>query len=180
MLRNAKAKILELQGIKDVENYYKAIPDDYQPPPPPPPEPTEDEKWRQAEMQMSQEKALKELAIKQDELRLKEIQMQADNAFRERDLAFKEADSIRDSTIGPHNAEVERYKADLSAENIARQQADMVAMADAKNVMELQRHADEMAMRQAELDLKRYEIDSRADAQVVTASIRAKPKPPEV
>lgn len=180
MLRNAKAKILELQGIKDVENYYKAIPDDYQPPPPPPAEPTEDEKWRQAEMKMSQEKSLKELAIKQDELRLKEIQMQADNAFRERDLALKEADSIRDSTIGPHNAEIERYKADLDAQNKAQAQADAVAIVDAKNAMELQKHADEMAMRQAELDLKRHEIDSRADAQVLTASIRAKPTPPKV
>lgn len=75
MFRNAKAKALALAGIKDVDNYYKPIPDDWQPPPPPPPQPSPDELWIQAEKQMAFEKGMKELAIKQDELRLKEAEM---------------------------------------------------------------------------------------------------------
>jgi len=128
MLRNAKAKILALNGVPDVENYYLPVPDDYQPPPPPPPEPTEDEKWRQAEAQMAQEKAMKDLAIKQDELalrarelELKEAQQVIDRDLRMRELELRERDSIRDDTTGPFNADIERYKADMTAQNVRAQ-----------------------------------------------------------
>lgn len=102
MLRNAKAKVLELQGIKDVEHYYQPIPPDWQPPPPPAPSPSPDELWMQTEKQMASEKTMKELAIKEDELRLKEQEKKdelrlkeeelAQNAhFRDRELDLKEA-----------------------------------------------------------------------------------------
>lgn len=112
MLRNSKAKLLELQGIKDVEAYYKSIPDDWQPPPPAPPEPTPDEMWIQAEKEMAFQKQMKELAIKQDELALKEKQQEADIAFREAELAFREREAFA-------SLEMERARLELEAEKIA-------------------------------------------------------------
>ena len=92
MLRNAKARLLELRGIKDVEAYYKALPDDWQPPEPPPPTPTPDELWIQAEKQMAQEKAMKELAIKEDELRLREREMELNAELKREEMALKRLD----------------------------------------------------------------------------------------
>lgn len=67
MLRNAKAKLLRLRGIQDVDNYYKPLPPDWQPPPPPPPPPDPNQAAMESEKQMNQLKTVKELAIKQDE-----------------------------------------------------------------------------------------------------------------
>lgn len=113
MLRNAKAKRLSLSGIKDVDRYYKPMDPNWQPPPPPPPEPSEDEKWRQAEAKMAFEKSMKELAIAQDKLALEAQKHEDDIRVREAELAIK-----REATEhGPHNAEIERYKAELDAAN---------------------------------------------------------------
>src|SRR3990167_4361851 len=92
MVRNAKARLLALKGIKDVDNYYKPLPPDLQPPPPPPPQPTPDELWIQAEKQMAQEKAMKELAIKEDELRLREKELEQNLMLKMRELDIKEQD----------------------------------------------------------------------------------------
>ena len=92
MVRNAKARLLALKGIKDVDNYYKPLPPDWQPPPPPPPQPTPDELWIQAEKQMAQEKAMKELAIKEDELRLREKELEQNLMLKMRELDIKEQD----------------------------------------------------------------------------------------
>jgi|GEM_PF-2868907 len=113
MLFNTKNKILRLSGIKDTETYYKVVPKGWQPPPPPPPEPTEDEKWREHEAQRAQEKALKELAIKQDELALALRKHQDEMEFKMRELTMREEEAAGKLTVGPHNAKIERYKADL-------------------------------------------------------------------
>ncbi len=127
MLRNSKAKLLQLQGIKDVEAYYKPIPDDWQPPPPAPPEPTPDELWIQAEKEMAFQKQMKELAIKQDELALKEKQQDADAAFKEAELAFREREAMA-------SLELERQRLALEAEKVAVQrEAVQVQREQAKN-----------------------------------------------
>jgi hypothetical protein len=91
MLRNTRAKILELQGIKDVDNYYLPIPPDWQPPQPPAPQPSPEELWVQAEKEMAHQKTMKELAIKQDELALKREQMTFDQQFQLHKLASEQA-----------------------------------------------------------------------------------------
>lgn len=92
MLRNAKAKALALQGIKDVDNYYQPLPPDWQPPPPPPPQPSPDELWIQAEKEMAHQKAMKELAIKADELKLKEREFEVNAELKREELALKRLD----------------------------------------------------------------------------------------
>lgn len=70
MWRNTRAKILSLQGIKDVDSYYKPIDPNWQPPAPPPPPPDPNVAAMEAEKEMNRTKVIKELAIKQDELAL--------------------------------------------------------------------------------------------------------------
>ena len=168
MVRNSKAKILSLNGIKDVDSYYMPVPADWQPPPPPPPEPTEDDKWREAEAKMSFEKNMKELAIKQDELALKtrefehkEAQAVVDNQFRQKEIALDEEESVRKLTEGPHNADIERYKADITRINAEAQIASSERLAAERNLLEL---------RKIELDaeVRRYEAELQAQTAVAT------------
>lgn len=78
MLRNTRAKILQLQGLKDVDSYYLPIDPNWQPPPAPPAPPNPEVLWMQAEKEMNHTKAMKELAIKADELQLKREQSDRD------------------------------------------------------------------------------------------------------
>lgn len=161
MLRNAKARILALNGIKDVERYYKPIPDDWQPPPPAPPEPSEEDKWRKAEAEMAHLKAMKELAIKQDELALKAREMEAAREQKDRELAVKERDSIRDATVGPHNAEIERFKAEQEAENTRLEIASRERIA------------------QEQLAFEREKLYATLENQKAIAAMTPKPEPKE-
>lgn len=99
MVRNAKAKALALRGIKDVDNYYMPLPPDWQPPPPEPPQPSPDELWIQAEKEMAFQKSMKEIAIKEDELRLKERQMELDAELRREELALKRLEIETRATV---------------------------------------------------------------------------------
>lgn len=105
MLRNAKARILALQGIKNVDDYYKPIPPDWQPPAPPAPQPTAEELWIKAEKEMAHQATMKELAIKADELRLRESE--SDRKFR-LEMRKIEADMI-----------TKKYVADTTAKTAA-------------------------------------------------------------
>lgn len=67
----SRRKVLEYQGIKDFGSYYNELPPDWQPPPPPPAPPDPSVLAMQAESEMSHVKAMKELAIKADDLTLK-------------------------------------------------------------------------------------------------------------
>lgn len=70
-IRNTRAKILELRGIKNVDDYYAPLPIDYQPPPAPATPPDPEQQWIQLEGEMNHTKTMKELAIKQDDNKLK-------------------------------------------------------------------------------------------------------------
>jgi len=97
--RNTRAKILELQGIRDTENYYNKLPDDWQPPPEPQPPPDPEQQWMQAEKEMNHVATMKELAIKQDELAFKREQAIAEHALDVQKMEMELA--------------LEKYKADL-------------------------------------------------------------------
>ena len=49
-VRNTLAKMLEISGFKDSNQFFKPLPLDYQPPPPPPPEPSPEEQLVQVQM----------------------------------------------------------------------------------------------------------------------------------
>lgn len=91
MWRNTRAKILSLQGIKDVDNYYKPVDPNWQPPAPPAPPPDPNVLAMQAEKEMNQVKTMKELAIKSDELQLKREQFTFDQEMEMRKLAVDES-----------------------------------------------------------------------------------------
>lgn len=76
---NTREKVLSLQGIKDFESYYNALPPDWQPPPTPPAPPNPELLWMQTEKEMNHTKAMKELAIKADELALDREKAQWDH-----------------------------------------------------------------------------------------------------
>lgn len=114
---NTRAKILALQGLKDFESYYTPLPPDWQPPQPQGPPPDPEAQWIAAEKEMAHTKAMKELAIKQDELTLKREEMMFDQAFRIKELAQQEA--------------LKRYEIEMHFGN-ARSQADMDREIDAE------------------------------------------------
>ena len=156
---NAKRQILRLMGIKDAENYFNPLPPDWKPEPPPPPEPTPDEMWIQAEKEMAHAKAMKELAIKQDELALA-AQKQA-HAER---VAEAQLEIDREATHnGPHNAEIERYKAELDARNRAEEIASNERIAAEKLAFEREKLL-------LELEVERYKADKMAEAARASAS----------
>ena len=49
-IRNTLAKMLEISGYKDTDQFFKPLPIDWQPPPPEPPPPTPEELLAQAQM----------------------------------------------------------------------------------------------------------------------------------
>ena len=49
-IRNTLAKMLEINGFKDSNQFFNPLPIDYQPPPPPPPQPTPQEQLMQVQM----------------------------------------------------------------------------------------------------------------------------------
>lgn len=159
---NTKRQILRLMGIKDAENYYIPLPPDWKPEPPPPPEPTPDEMWIQAEKEMAHAKSMKELAIKQDELALAVQKQEHQEKVDEAQLAID-----REATHnGPHNAEIERYKAELDAQNRAEEIASRERIEAAKLAFEREKLM-------LELEVERYKADKSAEAA------KAKPQPPE-
>lgn len=159
---NAKRQILRLMGIKDAENYFTPLPPDWKPEPPPPPEPSEDEQWRQAEKEMAFQKSMKELAIKQDELALAVQKQEHAERVAESQLAVD-----REATqTGPHNAEIERYKAELDSANRAEEIASTERIEAAKLAFEREKLV-------LELEMERYKADKSAEV----AKEAAKHKP---
>jgi hypothetical protein len=93
-LRHTFGKILELQGLKDTQNYFKPVPVGYQPPPAPPQQPqkTPEQTLAEAQLQIEQMKTQKDLEIKQAELALKKQE-------QDRQFQLKVATSATDATI---------------------------------------------------------------------------------
>ena len=163
MLFNAKRQILRLMGIKDAENYYIPLPPEWKPEPPPPPEPTPDELWIQAEKEMAFQKSMKELAIKEDELALATKKHEDEQVIKEAQLAID-----REATqTGPHNAEIERYKAELDAQNRAEEIASTERIAAAQLVFEREKLL-------LELEMERYKADKSAETAKEAAKVAPK------
>lgn len=166
MIRNAKAKRLALSGIKDVDRYYQPMPDDWQPPPPAPPQPSEDDKWREAEAKMAHEKAMKELAIEQDRLAMEMAKHEDDTRIKEAELAIKQEATHN----GPHNAEIERYKAELDAANTQREIESRERIEAAKLVLE----REKMLL---DAETKLAVADKQAEAAKEAAKLKPIPEP---
>jgi hypothetical protein len=161
---NAKRQILRLMGIKDAENYFTPLPPDWKPEPPAPPEPSEDELWRQAEKEMAFQKSMKELAIKQDELALAVQKQEHEEKVAEAQLAID-----REATHnGPHNAEIERYKAELDAQNRAEEIASEERIAAARLAFEREKLLLELEMEKYKAD-KSAEVAEKAAAKAAQA-----------
>ena len=157
MLRNTKAKILALQGVMDVDNYYKPIDPNAPPPPPPPPEPSEDDKWRATEAQMNQEKIMKELAIKQDELAMKREEFAANLSIRQRELDIRE-EELRQSAMG---SPAEVAKAALDQQRLDLERDRMLLDAEVRKYV---------ADVQAGATLKSAEISAEAQADAAESA----------
>jgi hypothetical protein len=86
MYRNAMAEVAALKGVKNDTAYFKVVPPNWQPPQPPAPPPSPEMVQAQAQIQIEKMKTMRDLAIKEQELRLKTAQQAADQ-----DLANKKA-----------------------------------------------------------------------------------------
>ena len=71
-VRHTLAKMLEVSGFKDSNQFFKPLPIDYQPPPPPPPKPTPEEQLAQVQMADIQART----AIDQEKLQLDSMKAQ--------------------------------------------------------------------------------------------------------
>ncbi|HZR02344.1 MAG TPA: hypothetical protein VFA81_04125, partial [Burkholderiales bacterium] len=87
MLRNTKAKLLELRGFKDVSQFYSPVDPNWKPAPAPPPPPTHEQVLAQAETQNELVRTQRELAIKEAELELKRQQAASDRDLKIRQMA---------------------------------------------------------------------------------------------
>ena len=73
-LRNTLAKMLEISGFKDPNQFFKPVPLDYEPPPPPPPGPTPEQQLMEVQMadiqarQQIEQQKLQLAAMKQQQL----------------------------------------------------------------------------------------------------------------
>lgn len=126
--RETRAKILKLQGIPDVDNYYLPVPKDWKPPAPPPPQLSPE---IQAEVAMNEKKIVKELAIKQDELRLKQQDQEWQHAFDERKLA-------QDAAIRRYAIEAQFHQGMSEAQlesNISRETKEVELAIDAHTTL---------------------------------------------
>jgi hypothetical protein len=88
-LRNTLAKLLELSGYKDVDQFWQPLELDYVPPPPPPPPPTPEEVIAQVEMQKIQADMMNDrakLELERDKL-IAEIHLKAAELGIELDIA---------------------------------------------------------------------------------------------
>lgn len=109
MARNTLAKILDLQGIKDTETYFKPVDPNWQPPAPPAPPPSPEQLMAEANIKIETMKAERSLTEKKDELALKEKHMDYEFQFKLRELAT--------------NAELKKYETDAHYHSTMTQQA---------------------------------------------------------
>jgi hypothetical protein len=98
-IRNTLAKMLEISGYKDTDQFFKPLPVDWQPPPPEPPPPTPEELLAQAQMADIQARTSidqQKLALDSQKLELDAVkQQQLDDRETARisgDLALREFD----------------------------------------------------------------------------------------
>ena len=113
---------------------------------------------------MAFQKSMKELAIKQDELALAVQKQEHEEKVAEAQLAID-----REATHnGPHNAEIERYKAELDAQNRAEEIASEERIAAARLAFEREKLLLELEMEKYKAD-KSAEVAEKAAAKAAQA-----------
>ncbi len=162
-IRASAVKVLSLQGIKDVDTYYAPIPLDYQPPPTPP-QPDPEQAWIQAEKEMNHVKTMKELAIKQDELKLERERFEWEKEFETQKLSAEIAMKkyVADSTAGN---EMERAEAELALKGQGQLHTQH---------LEREKHAHETRMQEDQQAHEREMAGKEHDLKVQVAN---KPEP---
>jgi hypothetical protein len=155
-IRATAVKVLQHQGIKDVDNYYAPIPLEYKPPPTPP-QPDPEQAWIQAEKEMNHVSKMAELAIQKDKLLFEREKFEAEQAFKVHELEAEMAMKKYVADLGADH-DMQKAEADLGlkgqnqlhAQHLAREkQAHEVAMQE-----DQQAHEREMANREHELNEK--------------------------
>lgn len=167
MLRNTRAKILALQGLKDADSYYVSLPPNWQPPAPAP-QPSPEMLAMQAEKDMNQAKIVKELAIKQDELALKAKDQEWQHEFLIQKLAAETsmkkyaADAQFHSTMTQAqlnaNIESEAREAELSMQGHDMLHDQMLARDD-------QAHSQSMDQQSADTDAAAQQADAQPEQE---------------
>jgi hypothetical protein len=143
-LRETFARMLELSGFRDVSAFFKPVDPNWTPPPPAgPPPPTPEQVIAQAQLQMERMKTERELAMKEAELRQKEMAAQRDYELEVRKMA-------NDFTLRRYQIDAQ-FRAQFTEgelERDAAQQADAISLAlDIRKQM----HAEEDAQHARDL-----------------------------
>jgi hypothetical protein len=110
-IRNTLAKMLEISGYKDTDQFFKPIPVDWQPPPPEPPPPTPEELLAQAQMADIQART----AIDQQKLGIDEQKIILDASKAQQMDERERARIAGDLTIREFEAE-EKYQSKVDLE----------------------------------------------------------------
>lgn len=112
------------------------------------------------------------------------VKAQLDDKRHEREMEFKRAEAVMLADLERENiaARAQAQKeVDLHRQQVEAQQAELRMQLEAAQAeRDAQRRHDEVllkiALEEKKLDMKKYEIDARADAQIVTAQVAAEQK----
>ena len=110
-IRNTLAKMLEISGYKDTDQFFKPIPVDWQPPPPEPPPPTPEELMMQAQMADIQART----AVDQQKLGIAEQKVMLDASKAQQMDERERARIAGDLTIREFEAE-EKFQSKVDLE----------------------------------------------------------------
>lgn len=86
-LSTTLSRLLRLQGFPNTTEFFNSLPPNFTPPPQPP-QPSPEELAMKSEQDMEQHKTLRELAIKRDELALKEKEIDLNHALEMRKMSI--------------------------------------------------------------------------------------------
>lgn len=139
MFRNTIARVLMLQGVMDVDSYFKPVDPNWEPPQAPP-QPTPEQILAEAEQNMAHEKTIKELAIKKDELELKRQQMEMDYTLRLKEFELRELEAHARPT-------------EVALDEFHRNEDRRIQ--EAKNASDARAREEEFALKQEDLAIKR-------------------------
>lgn len=178
--RHTLARILELQGFRDVQNFVAEVPADWQPPAPPAPPADPAAQLAQAQLQVEQMRTQRELAIKEAELQLKQAadqrahdlelqKLASEQEIKRLELELKYRTQIEAARIA---ADVQRLKQGMDGELGAAKLEQQAAAAEHTAAMNERRqaHTEDVAYRQqdhaeyvAERDAARADQAAAAD-----------------
>lgn len=169
--RNTLARIVELRGFHNPEEFFLPVDPNWQPPAPPEPQPSPEQVLAQAEMQIEEMKAMKDLAIKEKELELKERELD----MRDREMQLQHERELEKLAV---ESQLKRYDIELKYQTQIRQaelQNDAVQMKtalDAELKHRAQDKQDEVADHERTLAEDEHEHKKQLNERQVAAKER--------